>query len=88
MNLGAVFSWSLAPAMIHSFTGSFPVNFQNTFRYVVALVVLWPVFFLTEDRALLRDHLALLKKRAGKIVVIALVNYAFQVCYTYSSGGR
>ena len=84
MNLGAVFAWSLAPPMIHSFTGSFPVNFQNTFRYVVALIVLWPAFLLTEDRALLREHLALLRKRAGKIVMIAVVNYGFQICYTYS----
>jgi drug/metabolite transporter (DMT)-like permease len=70
--------------MIHYFAGSFPVNFQNAFRYLVALLVLWPAFLLTEQPALLRNHLSLLRKRAGKFVVIALVNYAFQVCYTYS----
>jgi drug/metabolite transporter (DMT)-like permease len=84
MNLGAVCTWALAPPMIHSFTGSFPVNFQNAFRYLAALVVLWPAFLLTADPALLRGHLSLLRRRAGKIIVIALVNYGFQVCYTYS----
>ncbi|MGA2976801.1 MAG: DMT family transporter [Spirochaetia bacterium] len=84
MNLGAVFAWSLAPPMIHSFAGSFPVNFQNAFRYFVALLVLWPAFLLTEQPAPLRTHLALLLGRMRQIVVIALVNYCFQVCYTYS----
>jgi drug/metabolite transporter (DMT)-like permease len=70
--------------MIHSFTGSFPVNFQNAFRYLVALLFLWPAFFLTEEPLLLRDHFSALRRKAGQIAVIALVNYAFQVCYTYS----
>jgi len=84
MNLGAVVAWSIAPPMIHSFTGSFPVNFQNAFRYLVALLFLWPAFFLTAEPSLLRDHLFMLLRKAGQIVVIALVNYAFQVCYTFS----
>jgi drug/metabolite transporter (DMT)-like permease len=70
--------------MIHSFTESFSVNFQNAFRYMVSLLLLWPAFFLTEEHDLLRAHVSLLRKKAKYIAVIALVNYAFQLCYTYS----
>ena len=84
LNIGAVVTWSMAPSMIRAIAGSFPVNFQNSARYLVSLVVLWPVLFLSTDRARRRDHLRTLRARAGRIVVIALVNYAFQVCYTYS----
>jgi drug/metabolite transporter (DMT)-like permease len=84
MNLGAVLSWSLAPPMIHSITESFSVNFQNAFRYMVSLLLLWPAFFLTEEHDLLRAHVSPLRKKAKYIAVIALANYSFQVCYTYS----
>jgi drug/metabolite transporter (DMT)-like permease len=70
--------------MIYSFTESFPVNFQNAFRYFVALLLLWPAFFLTEEPVLLRDHMSILRRKTKQIVVIAFVNYAFQICYTYS----
>jgi drug/metabolite transporter (DMT)-like permease len=84
LNLGAVATWSVAPSMIRAITGSFPVNFQNACRYLVSLVVLWPVFLLTTERATLRGHFRTLRAKAGKLAVIALANYAFQVCYTYS----
>lgn len=84
MNLGAVFAWAGAPAMIHSFTGAFPVNFQNAFRYLVAVILLWPSFLLSQDGALVGMHLRKLRSKAPGILVIALVTYAFQVCYTYS----
>jgi hypothetical protein len=61
MNLAAVLTWSLAPPMIHSLTGFFPVNFQNAFRYLVALLVLWPAFLFTEEATLRRKHLSLLR---------------------------
>jgi len=84
LNLGAVLTWSLAPSMIKAIVGSFPVNFQNGSRYLVSLLVLWPVLLLSTDGARRRDHLRVLRARAGRIVAIALANYAFQVCYTYS----
>jgi drug/metabolite transporter (DMT)-like permease len=83
-NLGAICAWSLAPPMIYSITAYFPVNFQNAVRYFVSLAVLWPVFLLTSDKSRLRGHFRLLRKKAPHIVLIALANYGFQVCYTYS----
>lgn len=83
-NLGAICAWSLAPPMIHSITASFPVNFQNAVRYLISLAVLWPVFLITSDRSRIGGHFRLLRKKAGRIVVIGLANYAFQVLYTYS----
>ena len=84
LNLGAVVTWSVAPSMIRAITGSFPVNFQNACRYMASLLVLWPVFLLTTERAALRGHFRTLQDKAGRLAVIALANYAFQVCYTYS----
>jgi len=60
--------------MIHSFTGSFSVNFQNAFRYMVSLLLLWPAFLMTEDRDRLRSHMSLLREKAKYILAIALVN--------------
>ncbi len=83
-NLGAVLTWSVAPSMIRAITGSFPVNFQNGARYLVSLTVLWPILLLGPDRQSLRGLLPTLRRNAVKFLLIALVNYAFQVCYTYS----
>jgi drug/metabolite transporter (DMT)-like permease len=83
-NIGAVALWSLAPSMIHGITGSFPVNFQNASRYLVALLALWPVVLIGSDRARRQDHLRTLRDNAGRILILGLVQYGFQVCYTYS----
>jgi drug/metabolite transporter (DMT)-like permease len=83
-NIGAVITWSIAPSMIRAISGSFPVNFQNSARYLVSLAVLWPVLALSTDRAGLRALLSTARAHAPRIVVVALVNYAFQACYTWS----
>lgn len=84
MNLVAVVCWAVAPTMVKTISRSFPVNFQNAWRYLVALAVLWPAYLLTADRTRIRADLAEVRRLAGKIAVIALVQYAFQVSYTYS----
>ena len=83
-NIGAVLTWSLVPSMIRFVAGSFSVNFQNSVRYLASLAVLWPLVLLTAGRARRASYARLLRSKAGKIVLVALANYAFQVCYTYS----
>jgi drug/metabolite transporter (DMT)-like permease len=84
MNLVAVVCWAAVPSMVKAINRSFPVNFQNAWRYLVSLAVLWPAYLLTADRSRIRADLAEVRRLAGKIALIALAQYAFQVCYTYS----
>jgi drug/metabolite transporter (DMT)-like permease len=84
MNLVAVACWSVAPSMVHEISRSFPVNFQNSWRYLVSLAVLWPAYLLSADRTRIRADLAEVLRLAPKIAVIALVQYGFQLGYTYS----
>jgi drug/metabolite transporter (DMT)-like permease len=83
-NLAAILTWSLAPTMIHGIIESFPVNFQNACRYLVSLIVLWPVVLLPAGRERRGLYARILRAKAGKLLLIALANYAFQTCYTYS----
>ena len=84
MNLVAVACWAVAPTFVKVINRSFPVNFQNFWRYLVSLAVLWPAYLLTADRSRVRADLAEIRRLAGKILVIALVQYAFQFTYTFS----
>jgi drug/metabolite transporter (DMT)-like permease len=84
MNLVAVVCWAAVPTMVKVINRSFPINFQNAWRYFVSLAVLWPAYLLTADRSRIRADLAEVRRLAGKIALIALVQYAFQVSYTYS----
>ena len=84
MNLVAVGCWSLAPSMVKAISQSFAVNFQNSWRYLVSLAVLWPAYLLSAERSRIRTDLAEVLRLAPKIAVIALVQYAFQFTYTYS----
>jgi drug/metabolite transporter (DMT)-like permease len=84
MNLVAVVCWAAVPTMVKAINRSFPINFQNAWRYLVSLAVLWPAYFLTADRTRIRADLSEVRRLAGKIALIALVQYAFQVSYTYS----
>lgn len=83
-NLAAVLCWSVAPSMVKAISTSFAVNFQNASRYLVSLVILWPAYLLGVDRARRRSDLAAILRLAPKIAAIALVQYGFQVGYTYS----
>jgi drug/metabolite transporter (DMT)-like permease len=84
MNLVAVVCWAATPTMVKAINRSFSVNFQNAWRYLVSLVVLWPAYLLTADRSRIRADLAEVRRLAWKIALIALVQYAFQFSYTYS----
>jgi drug/metabolite transporter (DMT)-like permease len=83
-NLVAVACWSVAPSMVKAISLTFTVNFQNSWRYLVSLAVLWPAYLLTSNRESRRIDFGTLRRLAPKIAVIALVQYAFQVGYTYS----
>lgn len=83
-NLVAVVCWAATPTFVKAISRSFPVNFQNTGRYLVSLLILWPAYLLSADRSRMRADLREVRRLAGRILVIALVQYAFQVSYTYS----
>lgn len=82
-NLAAVCTWALAPSMVRALADSFPVHFQNSCRYLASLLVLWPVLLIS-GRGRLREYGRLLKENAWRIGLVALVNYVYQACYTYS----
>jgi len=84
MNLLAVVCWAAVPTMVKALGRSFPINLQNAWRYLVSLAVLWPAYFLTADRSRIRADLAEVRRLAGKIALIALAQFAFQVSYTFS----
>jgi drug/metabolite transporter (DMT)-like permease len=84
MNLVAVACWAIAPSMVKAINRSFPVHFQNAWRYLVSLAVLWPAYLATADRSRIRGDFTEVRRLAWKIAVIALVQYAFQFSYTYS----
>jgi drug/metabolite transporter (DMT)-like permease len=79
-----VVCWAAVPTMVKALNRSFPVNLQNAWRYLVSLAVLWPAYFLSADRSRIRADLAEVRRLAGKIALIALAQYAFQLSYTFS----
>ncbi len=83
-NLAAVVCWAVAPILVKAISLSFPVNFQNAGRYLVSLAVLWPAYLLSTDRSRVRSDLAEVRRLAGKILLIALAQYAYQVSYAFS----
>jgi drug/metabolite transporter (DMT)-like permease len=83
-NLGTVLCWALAPLGIRYVKDAFPVNFQNFFRYLVSLFLIWPILLLSTDNAQLRRNVRLLPSILGKLLIIAGVNYLFQISFTYS----
>jgi drug/metabolite transporter (DMT)-like permease len=81
-NIGAVVCWSVAPLMIRATREHYTVLFQTFVRYLASLAVLWPVVVLSVGRrGARRDFLAILPL-LPRILLIAVVNYAFQVSYT------
>jgi len=83
-NLAAVCTWALAPTMVRAITDSFPVHFQNSCRYLASLLVLWPALLLGSGRGRMREYGRLLRDNAWRIALVAIVNYVYQACYTYS----
>ena len=82
MGLAAIVCWAISPVMVRAVTASFPINFQNFARYLASLLVVWPAFLLTADRGRMRGDFARLRHALLPIVLIALVNYAFQIFWT------
>ncbi len=83
MNLIAVLCWSIAPPMVHYVQRYFPINFQNFFRYLFSLLILWPFFFITSGKKNAIAAIKNLVKLYPKILFMALINYLFQLTYTY-----
>ena len=83
MNLTAVVCWSIAPAMIHYVQKYFPINFQNFFRYLFSLLILWPFFFISHGKEQSILSLKKLLKLYPKILIMGGINYLFQITYTY-----
>lgn len=84
LNFFAILCWCLSPIAIRYVKEAFPVNFQNFLRYFVSLLIIWPIFFLSNDRAQIRKAFHMLPVVLWKLLVVAGVNYVSQVCFTYS----
>lgn len=83
-NLGSVVAWSLSPVMISYTSSAFSVLSATVTRYAVSLLILWPWYFVVvpnESRARIRHELPRLVPR---LAGIAVLNLAFQLCYTAS----
>jgi len=83
MNLLAITFWSIAPAMIHYVKDYYTINFQNFSRYLVSLILLWPFFFLFNDRERIKSTIRKIPAMLPKLLIIAGINYLFQETYTF-----
>ena len=83
MNLAAVVCWSIAPVLIHYVKDWYPVLFQNFFRYLTSLTILWTINLVKLDRRLLRKNVMLLRLLFPKFLLIVVVNYIFQTAFTW-----
>lgn len=81
-NLGAVVCWSVAPLMIRATREHYSVLFQTFARYLASLAILWPVLLASSGSGQARRNLLAILPLLPRILVIALVNYAFQTTYT------
>ncbi|MCD6122520.1 MAG: DMT family transporter [Spirochaetales bacterium] len=83
MNLLSVTFWSIAPAMVHYVKDYYTINFQNFSRYLISLILLWPFFFLSNDRKRTADALRRIPSMFPKLLIISGINYLFQETYTF-----
>ena len=83
-SLGAVVCWSVAPILIRATRDHFSVLFQTFARYLASMAVIWPVLIASRGPGGLRRDLAVMVPLLPRLLVIALVNYVFQVGYTVS----
>lgn len=84
LNLSAALVWAITPVLIHYVSAGFPVMFQTFARYLVSLLVLWPLFFSAtsgSERARIRRRLPYLVPR---MALIAVANFCFQASFTGS----
>ncbi len=84
LNFLAIFCWAFSPVAIRYVKEIFPVNTQNFFRYLVSLIIIWPVFFLSTPRQQRQHTLRLLPSLLPKFIGMAGMNYVFQLSFTYS----
>jgi len=75
MNLLSVTFWSIAPAMVHYVKDYYTINFQNFSRYLISLILLWPFFFLSNDRKRTADALRRIPSMFPKLLIISGINY-------------
>ena len=84
LNFLAIFCWAISPVAIRYVKDVFPVHTQNFFRYLVSLIVIWPVFFFSTPRQQIQQTFRLLPSLLPKLLGMACLNYIFQVSFTYS----
>ena len=84
LNLAAAVVWAITPVLIRYVSIGFPIMFQTFARYLVALVILWPLYFSatgSTERARIRKRLPHLLPR---MALIAIANFSFQASFTGS----
>ena len=84
MNLGAVLCWAFGPLAVRFLSGYYSALFQSLFRYLSALIALWAltVVFLGPKR--LKQEMRSLLALWPKILLVALINYGFQLAFILS----
>jgi drug/metabolite transporter (DMT)-like permease len=84
MNLGAILCWSFVPLAIRYVSSYYSALFQALFRYLAALVVLWSFTVVVLGTNRLRTEMPQLLSLWPKILLIAVINYGFQLTFTLS----
>jgi drug/metabolite transporter (DMT)-like permease len=82
MNLGAVLCWAFVPLGIRYVSDYYSALSQALFRYLAALVVLWSFSVVVLGWKRLRNETPQLLSLWPKILLIAVVNYGFQLTFT------
>lgn len=84
LNLAAAVVWAVTPVLIRYVSIGFPVMFQTFARYLVSLVILWPLYFSAtsgSERTRIQQRLPQLLPR---MALIAIANFSFQASFTGS----
>jgi drug/metabolite transporter (DMT)-like permease len=81
-NLITIVCWSMAPVLIRYVSDTYPEMFQNFYRYLTSLIVMWGFAVARLGRGQLRADLVEVRKRLPKFFVMAGVNYVFQMLFT------
>lgn len=82
MYLGSILCWSISPILIRYIKDFYPVLLLIFLRYFVSLLVLWPFYFLSVDKDSRRRNFRLLPSLLPRLLLIALLNYIFQISFT------
>lgn len=77
-NLLSVLCWSISPVLVRLVKEYYTVSFQNLFRFVLSVGILWLYVLTTSKAADRRAQLAAVSLKGLKFPIIALFNFMHQ----------